>query len=95
MISTFATNFLLGLFHGHPTELSAPGLVRFNVFKNVSKYEFHVEKYTFLSCACSCQFKPNLIAGICKNQAKLKKVMNHAQKKNHKFDNVGTWFLVF
>lgn len=33
MVSTFGTNFLLGAFHGHPTKLSAPGLVRFNVFK--------------------------------------------------------------
>ena len=36
MISTFGTNFLLGAFHGHPTKLSAPGLVRFNVFKEVN-----------------------------------------------------------
>ncbi|CAC5383919.1 CLCN7 [Mytilus coruscus] len=39
MVSTFATNFLLGAFHGHATELSAPGLVRFNVFDNDLKFD--------------------------------------------------------
>ncbi|XP_071173086.1 H(+)/Cl(-) exchange transporter 7-like isoform X3 [Mytilus edulis] len=39
MISTFFTNFLLGAFHGHATELSSPGLVRFNVFDNDLKFD--------------------------------------------------------
>lgn len=33
MIACFGTNFLISAFNGHPTKLSAPGLVRFNVFK--------------------------------------------------------------
>ena len=32
MIACFSTNFLLSAFEGHPTELSHPGLVRFNTF---------------------------------------------------------------
>ncbi|WAR12442.1 CLCN7-like protein, partial [Mya arenaria] len=32
MISCFFTNLLLSVFHGTPNQLSAPGLVRFNVF---------------------------------------------------------------
>ena len=39
MVSTFGTNFLLGAFHGHPTQLSAPGLVRFNVFKEDLEFD--------------------------------------------------------
>ncbi|KAK3085494.1 hypothetical protein FSP39_004173 [Pinctada imbricata] len=33
MIACFGTNFLISSINGHPTKLSAPGLVRFNVFK--------------------------------------------------------------
>ncbi|XP_052816408.1 H(+)/Cl(-) exchange transporter 7-like isoform X2 [Mya arenaria] len=36
MISCFFTNLLLSVFHGTPNQLSAPGLVRFNVFPNLS-----------------------------------------------------------
>ncbi|KAL5020975.1 hypothetical protein ScPMuIL_000130 [Solemya velum] len=36
MIACFGTNFLISAFSGHPTELSAPGLVRFNVFPDLS-----------------------------------------------------------
>ncbi|XP_053401243.1 H(+)/Cl(-) exchange transporter 7-like [Mercenaria mercenaria] len=35
MIACFFTNFLLSAFHGTPNQLSAPGLVRFNVFPNL------------------------------------------------------------
>ncbi|KAJ8303245.1 hypothetical protein KUTeg_019641 [Tegillarca granosa] len=34
MVACFATNFLISAINGHPTKLSAPGLVRFNVFEN-------------------------------------------------------------
>ncbi|XP_070203542.1 H(+)/Cl(-) exchange transporter 7-like isoform X3 [Littorina saxatilis] len=36
MIACFSTNFLLSAFEGHPTELSHPGLVRFNTFPNLT-----------------------------------------------------------
>lgn len=35
MVASFFTNFLLGSFHGTPTKLSDPGLVRLDVFPNV------------------------------------------------------------
>ncbi|KAH9509499.1 H(+)/Cl(-) exchange transporter 7 [Bulinus truncatus] len=36
MVACFSTNFLLSAFEGHPTQLSNPGLVRFNTFPNLT-----------------------------------------------------------
>ncbi|KAL5020976.1 hypothetical protein ScPMuIL_000131 [Solemya velum] len=36
MMACFGTNLLISTFNGHPTQLSAPGLVRFDVFDNLS-----------------------------------------------------------
>ncbi|XP_055891038.1 H(+)/Cl(-) exchange transporter 7-like isoform X4 [Biomphalaria glabrata] len=36
MVACFSTNFLLSAYEGHPTQLSNPGLVRFNTFPNLT-----------------------------------------------------------
>ncbi|KAK3749414.1 hypothetical protein RRG08_057223 [Elysia crispata] len=49
MIACFSTNVLLSAFEGHPTQLSNPGLVRFNVFPNLTFDLIEVPVFIFIA----------------------------------------------